>query len=145
MRNPRPAKFRFDSPKINRLALRHHSIYPLAVVSARSQIPLFLFVHVIFVRLYAVKILFRLQCCTIEVYRLLYTSIYYKLLWLYIICLYVTQRHINAATKPELLVSTQKRSATWWQKVATLLYRYPLIILMFFQRNPLYLIGRLSV
>ena len=24
-----------------------------------------------------------LQCCTIEVYRLLYTSIYYKLLWLY--------------------------------------------------------------
>ena len=126
MRNPRPAKFRFDSPKINRLALRHHSIYPLAVVSARSQIPLFLFVHLIFVRLYAVQILFRLQCCTIEVYRLLYTSIYYKLLWLYIICLYVTQRHINAATKPELLVSTQKRSATWWQKVATLLYRYPL-------------------
>ena len=72
------------------------------------------------------QILFRLQCCTIEVNRLLYTSIYYKLLWLYIICFYVTQRRINAATKPELLVSTQKRSATWWQKVATLLYRYPL-------------------
>ena len=26
---------------------------------------------------------YTLQCCTIEVYRLLYTSIYYKLLWLY--------------------------------------------------------------
>ena len=69
------------------LALRHHSMYSLAVVSVRSQIPLFLFVHVIFVRLYGLRcadfIPSTLQCCTIEVYRLLYTYIYYILLWLY--------------------------------------------------------------
>ena len=66
------------------LALRHHSMYSLAVVcpsydSVVSFCPCY-FCEALHC---ADFIPSTLQCCTIEVYRLLYTSIYYKLLWLY--------------------------------------------------------------